>query len=185
MGIPEKRTLGMPMPLPQAKYVVIGLTNGPGFTPNPCLESQVDWVKQRNLMASAYAVHSFPDSTTLAQYGGKGPFDAGTDQGRLQNVGYQQSLYNLGNLKAAGLSTPDRVDRRRAGADLRVERRQGRERRGDRRSRPGLHRQRLPDRGLLHARALRGRGGRPEPRRDSGVARGRADLADRGAEPLR
>ena len=57
-------------------------------------------------MASAYAVHSFPDSTTLAQYGGKGPFDAGTDKGRLQNVGYQQSLYNLGNLRAAGLSTP-------------------------------------------------------------------------------
>ena len=102
MGIPEKRTLGMPMPLPQAKYVVIGLTNGPGFTPNPCLKSQVDWVKQRHLMASAYAVHSFPDSTTLARYGGKGPFDAGTDQGRLQNVGYQQSLYNLGSLRPRG-----------------------------------------------------------------------------------
>ena len=106
MGIPEKRTLGMPMPLPEARYVVIGLTNGPGFTPNPCLESQVDWVKQRNLMASAYAVHSFPDATTLARYGGRGPFDAGTDRGRLQNVGYQQSLYNLGNLKSAGLSSP-------------------------------------------------------------------------------
>ena len=51
-------------------------------------------------------MHSFPDATTLAQYGGKGPFDAGTDKGRLQNVGYQQSLYNLGNLKAAGLSSP-------------------------------------------------------------------------------
>ncbi len=106
MGIPAKRTLGMPMPLPQAEYVVIGLTNGPGFTPNPCLESQVDWVKERNLMASAYAVHSYPDAGTLARYGGKGPFDAGTTRGRLQNVGFQQSLYNLANLKAAGLSTP-------------------------------------------------------------------------------
>ena len=31
MGIPERRTLGLPMPLPKAAYVVVGLTNGPGF----------------------------------------------------------------------------------------------------------------------------------------------------------
>jgi hypothetical protein len=35
MGIPQKRSLGLPMPVPSAKFVILGLTNGPGFTPNP------------------------------------------------------------------------------------------------------------------------------------------------------
>ena len=29
------------MPVDEARYVIIGLTNGPGFYPNPCLASQV------------------------------------------------------------------------------------------------------------------------------------------------
>ena len=37
MGIPEKRSQGAPLPLDTAAYVILGLTNGPGFTPNPCL----------------------------------------------------------------------------------------------------------------------------------------------------
>jgi hypothetical protein len=106
MGIPQKRTLGMPMPLPEAEYVIIGLTNGPGFTPNPCLADQVDWVRKRGLMASGYAVSSFPTSAQLQEYGTKGPFDAGTDVGRLRNVGYQQALFTIGQMKAAGLLTP-------------------------------------------------------------------------------
>src|SRR5687768_6976562 len=41
MGIPERPTQGLPMPLPSARFVVLGLTNGPAFTPNPCLDDQV------------------------------------------------------------------------------------------------------------------------------------------------
>src|SRR6478672_8225031 len=41
MGIPQKRSLGLPMPQSSAKFVLVGLTNGPGFTPNPCLADQV------------------------------------------------------------------------------------------------------------------------------------------------
>jgi hypothetical protein len=41
MGIPERRSKGLPMPLPSARFVVLGLTNGPGFTTNPCLAQQV------------------------------------------------------------------------------------------------------------------------------------------------
>ena len=37
MGIPEKRSEGLPMPDASARFVVIGLTNGPGFVANPCL----------------------------------------------------------------------------------------------------------------------------------------------------
>lgn len=106
MGIPEKRSQGMPMPIPAAEYVVVGLTNGPGFTPNPCLADQVAWVEERELMIAAYAVASYPDQPTLEEYGGDGPFDAGTELGRLRNVGFQQARYNIGSMVDAGLQTP-------------------------------------------------------------------------------
>lgn len=106
MGIPEKRSLGLPMPLPSAGFVILGLTNGPGFTPNPCLADQVQWVKSRHLMAAAYAVNSYPDQETLARYGPKGPYDGSTELGALKNVGYQQALFNLRTMRDAGLLTP-------------------------------------------------------------------------------
>jgi hypothetical protein len=58
MGIPEKRTEGKPMPTAAARFVVIGLTNGPSFVANPCIASQVQWVKDRHLLAAAYSVVS-------------------------------------------------------------------------------------------------------------------------------
>ena len=106
MGIPEKRTLGMPMPVDAAEYVVLGLTNGPAFTPNPCLADQVAWVKDRGLMAAAYSVTSYPDDATLRRLGDDGPFNAGSATGRLRNVGYQQALYNIATLEEVGLDTP-------------------------------------------------------------------------------
>ena len=106
MGIPQKRTLGLPMPLPSAKFVILGLTNGPAFTPNPCLASQVQWVKSRRLLAAAYAVNSYPDDQTIARYGQEGPFDAGSKLGALSNVGYQQAEFNLATMKRSGLQTP-------------------------------------------------------------------------------
>jgi hypothetical protein len=106
MGIPEKRTLGLPMPLPSAEFVILGLTNGPGFTPNPCLADQVRWIKHRHLMTSAYAVTSYPDGEVLARYGSNGPYDAGTRLGALKNVGYQQAMFNVATMQQAGLVTP-------------------------------------------------------------------------------
>ena len=106
MGIPQKRTEGKPMPLPSAAFVVLGLTNGPGFHANPCLADQVAWVKQRHLMAAAYSILSYPVGDQLATYGGTGPYDASTQTGRLANVGYQEALFNLRTMKQAGLTTP-------------------------------------------------------------------------------
>ena len=106
MGIPEKRTLGLPMPLDSAEFVIMGLTNGPGFTPNPCLADQVRWVRKRHLMAAAYSVTSYPDDETLERYGSDGPYDGSTRLGALRNVGYQQSMFNLATMQAAGLLTP-------------------------------------------------------------------------------
>ncbi|WP_238993602.1 hypothetical protein [Nocardioides caldifontis] len=106
MGIPEKRSLGLPMPLPSAKFVILGLTNGPGFTPNPCLADQVRWVAERGLMAAAYAVTSYPDDATLEKYRDQGPYDGSSELGALRNVGYQQALFNLATMEAAGLRSP-------------------------------------------------------------------------------
>lgn len=106
MGIPERRTLGLPMPLPEAEYVVLGLTNGPGFTANPCLADQVAWVRERGLMAAAYAVASFPGADEIAEHGPSGPFDGADELGALANTGYQQALANVVTLRQADLATP-------------------------------------------------------------------------------
>ncbi len=106
MGIPEKRTLGLPMPVPEAEYVVIGLTNGPGFTPNPCLADQLQWVRERSLLVAAYAVLSYPYGDQLARFGGQGPFDGGSRLGALRNVGYQQSRFNIASMQRIGFRTP-------------------------------------------------------------------------------
>jgi hypothetical protein len=106
MGIPMKRSQGSPMPIDAARYVILGLTNGPGFYPNPCLARQVDWVKSRGLMAAAYSVISYPEQRHLLAYGNKGPFDGSTRLGALSNIGYQQAKYNLGTMRGAGLRSP-------------------------------------------------------------------------------
>ena len=106
MGIPEKRSKGLPMPVAEAEFVVVGLTNGPGFTPNPCLADQVAWAKERGLMASAYAVASYPDDETVEKYAWDGPYSGASRKGRLRNVGYQQARFNIETMAAAGLQSP-------------------------------------------------------------------------------
>ncbi|MDT7614329.1 MAG: hypothetical protein QOF00_1776 [Pseudonocardiales bacterium] len=106
MGIPEKRTEGKPMPTSAARFVVLGLTNGPSFVANPCLESQLAWVIDRHLRAAAYSIVSYPDDGVIAQLGGDGPFDGATRLGALRNVGYQAALFNIATMKRVGLTTP-------------------------------------------------------------------------------
>ncbi len=106
MGIAKKRSQGSPMPLDSARYVIIGLTNGPAFYPNPCLASQVAWARDRHLLTAAYSVISYPEKRHLAAYGDKGPYDGSTRLGALSNVGYQQARFNLASMKRAGLPSP-------------------------------------------------------------------------------
>lgn len=99
MGIPQRPTLGLPMPLASAKYVIIGLTNGPGFTPNPCLARQIAWVKARHLWLGVYSVVSYPTAAQLRKYGG-----TGTLRTRLHRVGVAQARFNLATMRKAGLA---------------------------------------------------------------------------------
>ena len=106
MGIPQKRSQGSPLPRDDARYVVIGLTNGPGMYPNPCLSDQVAYAKGRRLPTSAYAVASYPEPADLARYAGDGPFDGDTGLEALANTGYQQALFNVRSMRDAGLPSP-------------------------------------------------------------------------------
>lgn len=106
MGIPQKRSSGAPLPLDTARYVVVGLTNGPGLTPNPCLAEQVAFVRDRKLLAAAYAVASYPDAAALARDGQVGPYDGADPLGALANAGYQQALYNVASMANTGLVSP-------------------------------------------------------------------------------
>ena len=106
MGIPKKRSKGAPPPIAEARYVVLGLTNGPGFYPNPCLAAQVDDVRRLGRMAAAYSVVSYPEPQRLTRHADDGPYDGDTRLGALANNGYAQAQFNLRTMRAAGLLTP-------------------------------------------------------------------------------
>ncbi|HET7734902.1 MAG TPA: hypothetical protein VFK52_02920 [Nocardioidaceae bacterium] len=106
MGIPERQGEGQPMPKPSARFVVVGLTNGPAFHRNPCIESQLDWIRERGLAVAAYAVANYPSRKRLRQYGAAGPYDAGTPLGALGNTGYAQAEFNIETMLDAGLESP-------------------------------------------------------------------------------
>jgi len=106
MGIPSRRSLGLPMPGDRALFVVIGLTNGPAFTPNPCLATQVQWARDRRVPVSAYAVATWPTARQLSRYAAGGPYAGTTRRARLRNVGYAEGTYNLRRLASVALSVP-------------------------------------------------------------------------------
>jgi hypothetical protein len=106
MGIPSRRTLGKPMPPPSATFVVIGLTNGPAFHANPCLQAQVDYAKTHHLWAAAYAVVTYPTRAQLRRYGASGPEPHRRRDGRLWNTGWTQARRNLAVMRGAGLDSP-------------------------------------------------------------------------------
>ncbi len=172
MGIPYKESSGQPMPRPDAEYVVIGLTNGPGFHANPCLADQVAYAKEHELLVAAYSVISWPDEAAQEQYGG------------LEEAGHAQAQFNLQSMKAAGLDSPiiwldvEQVPHYEwststaANAEVVLGAAQG------------LRRGRLPRGRLLHPRHLVRHRRRPQPGR-AGVASGRPDLAGGGTEPVR
>lgn len=106
LGIPSRRTEGKPMPLDSAAFVIVGLTNGPGFVANPCLADQVAWVQAQHRWLGAYSMTTFPDRAARATYGWNGPWAVDTRRGRLRNAGYAQALFNVTSMQGAGLDVP-------------------------------------------------------------------------------
>lgn len=96
----------LPMPLVAARFVVVGLTDGPAFSANHCLHRQAAWVRAHERRVATYAVVSYPNRHELARLGGRGPYQRHRLTGRLRNVGYQQALMNLRRMHGAGLHSP-------------------------------------------------------------------------------
>jgi hypothetical protein len=97
---------GLPMPGKSSKFVIVGLTRGRGFAPNPCVRWQVDHAKRRHLYTAAYAFTSYPTSAELRRYGNSGPYRGSDPVTRLRNVGYRQAWFNVGTMRRAALRTP-------------------------------------------------------------------------------
>lgn len=95
------------MPRRSARFVVVGLTNGPAFHPNPCLRSQVDELRRRGLPLAAYAVANHPSRRArLADHGDDGPYDPRNRLGRLSNFGHAQATFNVATMAAVELESP-------------------------------------------------------------------------------
>lgn len=106
LGIRSRPTLGKPLPRRNARFVVIGLTNGPAFHPNPCLDAHVTYARERRMWAGAYAVATYPTKRQLRGYGDDGPANPSTRRGRLFNTGFAQARLNVRWMREAGLDAP-------------------------------------------------------------------------------
>jgi hypothetical protein len=105
-GIPSRRTEGEPMPGPNATFVIVGVTNGPGFSPNPCLTRELRWVQRRHLLLGGYALTTYPTSSAVRQYRHAGPYAGTTTRSALRNAGYAEARYNTATMARAGMSVP-------------------------------------------------------------------------------
>ncbi|HVV76081.1 MAG TPA: hypothetical protein VHC43_08605 [Mycobacteriales bacterium] len=106
MGIPKRRTEGQPMPTRGASFVIVGLTNGPGFYPNPCLGDQLSWVSAHQRLLAAYAMTTYPRKWQIRRYGTTGPYDATASRGALRNAAYAEAGFNLSTMTAAAMTVP-------------------------------------------------------------------------------
>lgn len=94
------------MPTRDASFVVVGLTNGPGFYPNPCLSDQLSWVASHHRSLAAYAMTTYPRRWEISSYGHNGPYDGSTAWGALRNTAYAEASYNVATMGSAQMSAP-------------------------------------------------------------------------------
>lgn len=106
MGIRERRGQGKPLPPTSTGFAVLGLTNGPGFHVNPCLDTELSFLRAHRIPIAVYAMTTYPRATELLAYGGHGPWSSSTSLGRLSNAGYAQASFNVATMVARNLWAP-------------------------------------------------------------------------------
>lgn len=97
---------GLPMPSSNARFVVIGVSGGRGFTRNPCLGYQVAWARAHHMLGAVYTVPSYPSAAELKAYGARGPYGTRTLLARLKNVGWSQARATLQAVHAHRMTAP-------------------------------------------------------------------------------
>lgn len=105
LGIPSRRTKGEPLPSTTASFVIVGLTNGPGFYPNACIARQVHWVRKHHMQVGAYAMTTYPTRAERAAYGRSGPY-TGAAHAALRNAAYAEALFNGRTMTSQHLVVP-------------------------------------------------------------------------------
>ena len=106
MGFRGRNGLGQPMPDAGVRFVVVGLTNGRAFTPNPCLGRHLGWVRDHHVQAAAYAFATYPTRPQLRRYRHQGPYDGRRLLGALGNVGHATARYSIRLMQQHGFTTP-------------------------------------------------------------------------------
>lgn len=106
VGFRGRNGLGQPMPDEGVRFVIVGLTNGRAFTPNPCLERHLAWVRSHHVYAAAYAFATYPTRSQLRRYRHSGPYDGSTRLGALGNAGHAAARYNVRVMQRHGFTTP-------------------------------------------------------------------------------
>ena len=104
MGIPSRRSPGEAMPSPRTQFVVIGLTNGPGFSVNPCLGSQVAFAKRNHILTGQYAMTTFPTAAQRRRYAAAGPWHGTSTLTKIRNAAYAEARFNVAAAKRVGLT---------------------------------------------------------------------------------
>jgi hypothetical protein len=106
LGIKHRHTKNEPMPEPNARFVIVGVTNGPGFHPNPCLAAELAWVADHDRLLGGYALTTYPTTAQIDAYGGSGPYPTRTARGRLRNAAYAEATYNINTIAHVGMVVP-------------------------------------------------------------------------------
>ena len=93
----------LPMPSRNAAFVIVGLTNGRGFTANPCVTSQAAWARAARVPAAAYLVTTYPTRAQKRRWGASGPLRGTRLPDRVYNVGWAQAMDAVRVLRRSGL----------------------------------------------------------------------------------
>lgn len=86
-------------------FVIVGLTNGPGFHPNPCIGREIRWVKRHHAQLGLYAMTTYPKAGQRAAHATDGPFTT-QRHAALRNAGYAEAMFNLATEKRHHISAP-------------------------------------------------------------------------------
>jgi hypothetical protein len=97
---------GHPMPPTSTEFVIVGLTRGLALTENPCLDFQVQWLRDHGTRNHAYTMATFPTAAQLATSGDDGPWRPTTRAAQLSNVGYAEARFAVASMAEVGWRPP-------------------------------------------------------------------------------
>lgn len=95
-----------PMPYRDIRFLIIGLTNGPSFTRNPCLGMHLAWARRHHVWTAAYAFATFPKDRQIKRLGVTGPYDGRHWLGRVQNAAWKTAVFNIRTMREHRFVTP-------------------------------------------------------------------------------